>query len=80
MANKSERLELKVIIHPTPASLRFGGDGYYVTFAGTEEDSTEAMMLNFLKGKLLKITIEQDDETQNREKPERSWPRLQENT
>lgn len=58
---RKETLTLKLSIHNTPAALRFGSDGYFVTFAGTEEDSQEAMLLNLMKRKQLKLTIEIDE-------------------
>lgn len=56
----AKKIELKVIIHPTPASLRFGDDGYFVTFAGTEADQEQAAALILLKKTPLKITVEID--------------------
>lgn len=62
MARKTnDKIELSVIIHDTPAALRFGGDGYFVTFAGTEQDAAEAVKLCALKKVLLKVTVEVDD-------------------
>lgn len=55
------KLELKLSIHQTPAALRFGGDGYFVTFAGTEEDKDKAAALLALNGVPLKVTIEVDE-------------------
>lgn len=55
------KVVLGVIIHETAAALRFGGDGYFVTFAGTEEDTHEAAKLLLLKKRRLKLTIEEDD-------------------
>lgn len=40
-----EKLELKLMIHQTPAALRFGGDGYFVTLSGTEKDKDKAARL-----------------------------------
>lgn len=55
-------LKLNVTVHDTPAALRFGGDGYLVTFAGTELDKPEAAKLMLLTKARLRITIELEDE------------------
>ena len=73
MAKAKGKIELKVIIHDTDASLRFGGDGYKLTFAGTEEDLPEAMALSMLKKTRLKLTIEIDDERES-DTQKRGWP------
>ena len=56
-----QTLELRLHIHDTPAALRFGGLGYFVTFAGTEEDKEKAAALLALNGVPLKVTIEVDE-------------------
>jgi hypothetical protein len=63
MAQDKEKLELRLCIHQTAAALRFGGDGYFVTFAGTEEDKDKAAALLALNGVPLLVTIEVDDGT-----------------
>ena len=55
------KVVLSVIIHDTDASLRFGGDGYKLTFAGTEMDKEQAAKLILLKKTPLRLTIELDD-------------------
>lgn len=55
-----QTLELRLHIHQTAAALRFGGDGYFVTFAGTEQDKEKAAALLALNGVPLKVTIEVD--------------------
>lgn len=62
MARKPKnKIELCVTIHDTPAALRFGGDGYFVTFAGTEVDKSKAAGLMALNKIRLKVTIEVDE-------------------
>lgn len=56
-----QRIELQLTIHNTPAALRFGGDGYYVTFVGTEADKDKAAALLALNGVPLIVTIEIDE-------------------
>ena len=58
MSNVIKPLVLSVIIHQTAASLRFGGDGYFITFAGTDFDKAEAAKLTLLNNVALKVTIE----------------------
>lgn len=67
-----DKLELSVTIHDTPAALRFGGDGYYVTFAGTELDKAKAMALAALTKTPLKVSIEID--ASEISKQEKTWP------
>lgn len=72
MAKAKDKLELLVTIHETAASIRLGGDGYFITFAGTEKDIDKAVMLAALKKQRLKLTVEIDDsESSGKEK---SWP------
>ncbi len=69
---KAQKLELLVTIHDTPAALRFGGDGWFATFAGTQFDKDKAAVLTQLTGQRLKLTVEIDDsESSGKEK---SWP------
>lgn len=71
------RIELKLIIHNTPAALRFGADGYLVTFAGTELDKAEAAKLMLLNGMPLKVTVEIDDGPNtgiDSEATRKAWP------
>jgi hypothetical protein len=56
-----EPIVLSVIIHQTAAALRFGGDGYFVTFAGTEQDKEQAKALVDLNNMRLKITVEVEE-------------------
>lgn len=59
--DESFTVELKVTIHDTPAALRFGSDGYLITFAGTELDKAEAAKLLLVNKRALKLTVEIDD-------------------
>jgi hypothetical protein len=70
MPREKKKIELQVTIHDTPAALRFGGDRYYVTFAGTDYDKGKAAALMALNKTRLKVTIEVD-ETQNEDNAER---------
>lgn len=56
--NEEKKLTLSLMIHNTPAALRFGSDGYFVTLAGTEQDKEQAAALLALNGTLLKVTFE----------------------
>ena len=58
MSKSNEKIVLSVIVHQTPAALRFGGDGYFITFAGTDFDKAEAAKLTLLNNVALKVTIE----------------------
>ena len=69
---KAKKIELLVTIHDTPAALRFGGDGYFVTFAGTEQDAAQAVKLCALKKMPLKVSIEIDANEIG--KQEKTWP------
>lgn len=57
----SGKIELSVILHDTAAAIRMGGDGYFITFAGTEADIDKAVSLVALKKMRLKLTVEVDD-------------------
>lgn len=63
MAGKSAsgELLLSVTIHDTPAALRFGGDGWMVTFAGTEADKHEAAKLMLFNKQELELVVRLKD-------------------
>jgi hypothetical protein len=56
------KIEFSASIHSTPAALRFGGDGAFLTFAVPETDKQAAIKLIYMQGKNLKITIEEEDD------------------
>lgn len=53
------KIEFNASIHNTPAALRFGGDGAFITIAVPETDKLEAAKLIYMQGMNLKITIEE---------------------
>lgn len=61
MSKPKAKVVLQVTIHDTPAALRYGGDGYFVTFAGTEFDKEEAAKLLLMNGRALRVTVEEDE-------------------
>ena len=55
------KIEFNASIHHTPAAIRMGGDGAFITIAVPETDKMEVVKLIHMQGKNLKITIEEDE-------------------